>query len=691
MEYVIKADSEVEKIEDLPFGHEKNGRKELGVNQRYFIREERPWYPTMGEFHFSRFRREFWRDEVAKMKAGGIQILATYVFWIHHEEREGEWDFTGDRNLKEFLAVCREEKMPVWLRIGPWAHGECRNGGLPDWLLQIPGIRVRTNDAVYLSYAEKLYGKIYEQAEGQLWKDGGCIIGIQIENEYGHCGGLTGGDGREHMLTLKQLAVKTGFDVPFYTATGWGGGIVVEGEMLPVLGAYCGAPWDQGIRRLPLNANYIFSHFKDDGNIGTDLQIQKESGFSYDTEAYPYLTAELGGGLQPTSHRREYVREQDTLSLAVGKLGSGANLLGYYMYHGGTNPEGKYSTLQESRETGYLNDLPVYTYDFQAPIGEYGRISETYYALRPLHMLLQQFGDRIADSGAQIPECSAAAPQDIESPRVSLRHNESTGGGFLCINQYQRHAVLKEQEAVFEVETDGKKYRFPEFHLKDGFCGIFPYHFAFGSGILETANAQPLCALGDTLVCCTDEEPVYIMESGKIDILTLTMEQARHSYLFREKLYIAKGCLYEKSGRLYLGSRDNENEVLIYPRKNLIRYDCEMIETSVRIAETVTTAEYREYSIEVESKPGEHLQDIWLEIPFTGDKAECYLTGKLAADWFYTGKTWNISLAYYGFPKEMTMRIYPVKEGVYYEVEPEGEYGMGEIRAVPEYLFEVRD
>lgn len=60
-------------------------------------------------------------------------MLATYVFWIHHEEKEGEWNFEGQRNLREFLTVCREEQMPVFLRIGPWAHGECRNGGIPDW------------------------------------------------------------------------------------------------------------------------------------------------------------------------------------------------------------------------------------------------------------------------------------------------------------------------------------------------------------------------------------------------------------------------------------------------------------------------------------------------------------------------------------------------------------------------------
>ena len=87
----------------------------------------------MGEFHFSRYEPEDWEEELLKMRAGGVDIAATYVFWIHHEERQGEWDFTGCRDLRRFLEICRRIDMPVWLRIGPWAHGECRNGGFPDW------------------------------------------------------------------------------------------------------------------------------------------------------------------------------------------------------------------------------------------------------------------------------------------------------------------------------------------------------------------------------------------------------------------------------------------------------------------------------------------------------------------------------------------------------------------------------
>ena len=90
--------------------------------------------PVMGEFHFTRYPQDEWRDALLKMKAGGIDIVATYVFWIHHEEVRGEYDWSGQRSLREFLKLCHELGLYAFVRMGPWSHGEVRNGGFPDWL-----------------------------------------------------------------------------------------------------------------------------------------------------------------------------------------------------------------------------------------------------------------------------------------------------------------------------------------------------------------------------------------------------------------------------------------------------------------------------------------------------------------------------------------------------------------------------
>lgn len=123
------------------------------------MRDEKPWFPVMGEFHYSRYRDDLWEESLRKMKAGGVTVVSTYAFWIHHEEEEGVYDFTGCRNIGEFLNICKKLDLPVFLRIGPWCHGEVRNGGFPDWLLekQIP---LRCDDPAYLVLARRCYPKL---------------------------------------------------------------------------------------------------------------------------------------------------------------------------------------------------------------------------------------------------------------------------------------------------------------------------------------------------------------------------------------------------------------------------------------------------------------------------------------------------------------------------------------------------
>ena len=186
------------------------------VNSRYIEKDGKPWIGIMGEYHFVRDSRDRWEQELLKMKAGGINTIASYVFWIYHEEIEAEYDFTGDRNLREFIELCEKLGFYFVLRIGPWCHGEVRNGGFPDWLLKDSkekGYEVRTDDPRYLEHVRRFYEKTYEQAEGFLIKDNGPVIGVQIENEYGHCGGKNGEEGEKHMRTLLGMAKEIGFDV----------------------------------------------------------------------------------------------------------------------------------------------------------------------------------------------------------------------------------------------------------------------------------------------------------------------------------------------------------------------------------------------------------------------------------------------------------------------------------------------
>lgn len=462
----------------------------IGANSLYLEREGNPWLPVMGEFHFSRFPHKQWEEELLKMKAGGIQIVATYLFWIYHEEIEGSFDWSGDKNLRGFVQLCAKHGLEVVVRLGPWAHGECRNGGFPDWIYG--RCALRTNDPDYLHYAGRYYAEIAKQIEGLAFKDGGPIIGLQFDNE------LT--DNAEHLRTLKKMALILGMKAPLYTVTGWGGpggARIPKDEVLPLFGGYPDHPWEKHTDPLPPGPHYFFHSVRNDPSIGSDLFGEKAAEIKdlADIERYPDGCCELGGGVQITYHRRPVIEADDVAAMATVKLANGCNLLGYYMYHGGTHPIGERSTMQESNPQG--NQLPVRSYDFQAPIGEFGQLRESYRLLKRLHLFVNDFGEQLAPMTAAFPEVRPSSLEDTGTVRVASR--ASGDSGFLFFNNYQRMTEMGDKEDVqIELRLPGGQLTVPEaagFTLQAGAYFIWPFHLDMDGARLTYATVQPLCVL----------------------------------------------------------------------------------------------------------------------------------------------------------------------------------------------------
>ena len=172
-------------LHQLEMGNSGPEAKAIEVNNQYLTLGGKPVLPVMGEVHFSRLPRSSWEDVLLKMKANGVNIIACYVLWIHHEEQEGQFEWTGNKDLRAFVQLCQKLGLYVYPRIGPWCHAEVRNGGTPDWLLAKKGIRVRTNDPQYQHYVALYFDQIAAQLKGLLYKDGGPVIGIQLEMNTG--------------------------------------------------------------------------------------------------------------------------------------------------------------------------------------------------------------------------------------------------------------------------------------------------------------------------------------------------------------------------------------------------------------------------------------------------------------------------------------------------------------------------
>jgi beta-galactosidase len=469
-----------------PLGASRNPQGEtIGVNSEYLTLNGKPWLPVMGEFHFSRYPADEWEEEILKMKASGVQIISTYVIWIHHEQIEGVFDWGGQRDLRRFVQLCAKHGLYVYPRIGPWAHAETRNGGLPDWVVK--NSPTRENNPVYLKEVQTFYAQVAQQLQGLLWKEGGPVVGIQIENEYHETGP---GKGKEHLRTLKRLALEAGLDVPLYTVTGWDDAAIPLDQMLPVFGGYPAAPWSGSNKRLPLSEIYAFRFSnRSAGSMGAIGGSGQSAAASY--RGTPFLTAEVGDGTEDTYFRRPVLSADDVAAIVPVMLGSGVNLLGYYMFHGGRNPEGGDTPLQESQRTGYPTDVPVKSYDFQAPISEFGQERESLRRLKLVNYFLDDFGSQLAPMATHAPDRVPAAPTDLSVPRVAAR----TAGdrGFLFFNNYVRGAVMPSRpgfQVALKLPSGMVRVPSAPVNLPSGAYGIWPINLALPGGTLRYSTAQ---------------------------------------------------------------------------------------------------------------------------------------------------------------------------------------------------------
>lgn len=436
----------------------------LAVNNRCLERDGRPWLPVMGECHYSRLPAPEWADALRRMRAGGIDIVASYVFWSHHEATPANFDWTGCRDLRRFVQLAQAAGLMVCLRPGPWVHAEARHGGLPDWLVAeaaagaaggpsnevaqgdapigsaagaADGIALRSNDARYLAHVRRFFGAIGQQLRGLLWSDGGPLVGVQLENEYD---GRGPGRGAEHIAALKAIARdEAGLRVPLWTVTGWPTLDIPPGEVLPLSGAYPDGFWGAATGPQPPSGVFAFNTGRTIGEMGNVGGTPPEGRI--DPAHYPFFLAEAGGGMHVSYHRRPVVTADDVAACALVQLGSGANLYGYYMYHGGTNPG---RGLQETQASGYPNDVAELGYDFRAPLGQYGQVRPSYGRLRRLHSFMAAFGTELALMNASVGP--ATDPADLAQLRYAARAGGD--GGFLFVNNHCRHHPLPAFDGV---------------------------------------------------------------------------------------------------------------------------------------------------------------------------------------------------------------------------------------------------
>lgn len=725
----------------LKMGSSLNPKGEiLTADSRSILLNNRRWLPVMGEFHFSRYPENEWREELLKMKMGGIDIVATYIFWIHHEEIEGEFDWTGRRNLRKFIELATEVGLYSVVRIGPWCHGEVRNGGLPDWILKKP-YKTRTDASEYLEKVKILYREISNQIKGLYWKDGGKIIGCQFENEFkGHAA---------HLLNLKKIALGYGIDTPIYTRTAWHGmaSPLPLGEVIPLFGVYAEGFWDREITPMPgkYGDGFLFRTARIDASIATDQLGTGQRKDSEDVNKYPYFCCEIGGGMITSYHRRIRVYPKDIESTALIKIGCGNNLQGFYMYHGGTNPEGKLTTLQESQATNYWNDVPVKSYEFQAPLGEFGQIAPHYHSLRLQHLFLRDFGEILANMTAYLPEKQAANSKDTETLRWSVRSDGESG--FIFVSNYQRLQKMPAKSGVqFQIKLKNETLTIPNKPITVTENAVFflPFNLEIADGKLIYATAQPICKLeekGEIYLFFTQIEGIlpefnfddktkfigkkdsanrYQTALGKIiNIVTFSPAESlklwKASFQNQERIFLANDGLIVENNKIKIFSTSSKDlsfsvfpaikprnrkgkkdgsfqkfEIFHKPsnlniRIGKIHSDSKVREVkmgSMKVAEAPNDADFKysgDWKIII---PKEYKsKNLLLRIKYLGDVARLYLGDTLLTDNFYNGNPFEISLNRFApdiYEKDLILKVLHLRKDapIYLANEAKPDFGV---------------
>lgn len=694
---------------------------ELAFNSYYMERDGQPFFGVSGEFHFSRMNESRWEDELIKMKMGGLNVVATYIFWIHHEEVEGTFDFTGSRNLRKFVELCHKHGLYVILRVGPFAHGEVRNGGLPDWLYGKP-FEVRKLSGGFLACVRRLYTEISAQVEGLFFKDGGPVIGVQVDNEYMHSSApweittgisgewVFGGDeGEAYLLALRDLAKECGMDPAFYTCTGWGGA-PVPADMLPLWGGYAFRPWlfysYKGEH--PATQEYVYQDFHNNAAMSTSHFFPP-----YEPETRPYALCEMGGGMTCSYYYRFQLPYKSVDAMANVRLASGCNFLGYYMYHGGSNPLGLNGLSMNEGQ------VPKISYDYQAPLGEFGQVRESYRRTKLLHYFVSAFAKELCPLKTVLPEgASQIDPKDVDTLRYAVRTDGH--GGFLFINNYQDHTVTKDhpdETVVLETREGDVAFRFGIAAEENA---ILPFRLDLDGIELAQATAQPVTKLGqggeaayvffvprgmrgsftfepeavadggDNTYTCPAElsaEEFTVRKDGReIRVLVLSRELAEQMVrVSGDRLLFTDQALLEDGDGLRLETVNPVNIVGCYPAGGLEGHG-ERLGGNILGEYRFSAPEWKgdggelpweqvgpsRYTLDFPKNLMEGVKDMRLRLAYSGDIGHAFVNSRLVNDNFANGAVWEIGLRDFAaelIDNRMVIYITPLKEGANVNVE----------------------
>lgn len=354
------------------------------TGDKTFLLNGKPFVVKAAEIHYPRIPRQYWEHRIKMCKALGMNTICIYIFWNIHEQREGVFDFKGQNDVAEFCRLAKKNGMYVIVRPGPYVCAEWEMGGLPWWLLKKKDIRLREQDPYFMSCVDRFEKHVAEQLAPLTIQHGGPIIMVQVENEYGSYGENKAYISQIRDTLRKYWDTKSDNTTPSQQTTlfqcDWNSNFEKNGldDLTWTMNFGTGAKIDDQFRRL--------------------RELRPNA---------PLMCSEFWSGWFDKWGARHETRPAKDMVAGIDEMLSKGISFSLYMTHGGTS----FGHWAGANSPGFAPD--VTSYDYDAPINEYGEPTEKYWLLRKT---LQKYSDK------KLPAVPGKAADIISIPKMTLQN-----------------------------------------------------------------------------------------------------------------------------------------------------------------------------------------------------------------------------------------------------------------------------
>ena len=329
----------------------KKGHQIMGIltyNEKEFLMDGKPHMIVSGAMHYFRVPRAYWRDRLLKLKECGFNAVETYTVWNLHEPREGEFDFSGMLDVAAYSREAASIGLDLILRPGPYICAEWEFGGLPAWLLSYEDMDIRASDSVFILKVRRYFHALFDELRPCLSTNGGNIIMVQIENEYGSYG-----NDKKYLREIVDILRECGVDTTLFTSDGacW---------------------WMLGGGTLPEHLCTANFGTDPDGNFDMLEKFRPDQ---------PKMCGEFWCGGFDHWYEEHHTRAADEIAESYRTMLKRGASVNFYMFHGGTN----FGFMNGANFNSGRYEPTVTSYDYGALLTETGDLTSAYFAVRKVN------------------------------------------------------------------------------------------------------------------------------------------------------------------------------------------------------------------------------------------------------------------------------------------------------------------